>query len=165
MADGIRITEEGIKEIEVTLKQLEADIQFKILGSSLRSGAKPVVESAKIFASRYDHETSGSLAEAIKIKRVSKSRSRGAISFMVGVDRNDQIAAGKYASFYGNGGSGVFHAHLVELGVPSRGIAAQPFLRPAMDSTTSQVDAVFFKNVGKKVGAALRKRAKLTGKE
>jgi len=160
-SNGITLKVEGLKEIELGMKQFAADVQLKILASAVRESAKPMVIAAKENLQVRENPSSGALAESIGIKKVSKRFSGGSVTYLVAPIETNKTAAAQYASFYGRGGSGIYHGHLVEYGVPSLGIKAQPFLRPAADSTAGISTQVFKTKLARGVVLAAKRAARL----
>ena len=157
MSDGITAEVHGLKALQKGLEVFKADIQLKALAASLRVSAKPVAKQAESNLQRTSSASSGALAQAIKIRKLSRKRAGGTVTYHVTPNRTDKVAAAQYRDFWGRGGSGIFHAHLVEFGTKRN--RARPFLRPAIDSTESQVDNTFRTELKKRVDRAAKKAA------
>lgn len=129
----------GGKELENALKQLPKATGKSVLRRALRNAAKPTALVAESLAPR---GPTGNLQASIEITtRLKKSQQRGGKFPGVEVYVGASTPTGS-------------HAHLIEFGTVK--MAAQPFLRPAWDSTKQKVlDAI-----SDEIWKALRKSAR-----
>jgi HK97 gp10 family phage protein len=114
---GARVTVKiiGEKELVTKLRALEASIA----GGHLVEAARAASEVVRTEASRRAPRRTGKLASSIVAEIRSKSRDRAEIS----------VGPGKEA----------FYGMFVEMGTSK--MAAQPFLRPALDESRAEVEA------------------------
>ena len=106
----------GVDELEAMLKELGSPkLEKKVITKALRSGAKIVLKEAKSNVP----VKSGVLKKSIGIV-AQRSRQPGVKVIKVGARATPRWRG--------------YHGHLVELGVPSRGIPPRPFLRDAARS-------------------------------
>lgn len=104
----------GIEELERMLEELgSTKLERKVITKALREGAKIILKEAKSNVP----VKSGTLKKSIGIV-AQRSRAPGHKIVKVGARAGPRWRG--------------YHGHLVELGVPSRGIPARPFLRDAM---------------------------------
>ena len=152
----------GLKELDKAIKQFNANIQLKVLAGAVRESAKPVLNRAKQNLNRISANSSGSVRESMMIKKASKKASGNSVKYFVAPNEKSLVAAATYLDYYGRGGSGIFHAQWIELGIPSRGIKARPFLRPAGDSAAGESSQSFIKGLNRGVNRETRKAARLS---
>ncbi len=108
MADGLTFKIEGLGTLENRLKELDNRLAKKAMRKALTKGAKPITEEAR----RRAPVLTGKLRKNVKASiSASTKKAEARIGF-------------KKTAFYGR---------FIETGVPARGIAARPFLRPALD--------------------------------
>ena len=158
---------EGLAHLrDVLIDKIPAQAREKVVVSALRRSFKPMVVAAKVKAVK----TSGALAESIKLWKVSKRKKKVKsdtfATVEIGPRRSDKKALGRYLAEYRETITpkdlklGIRHGHLVEYGVPSRGIPAQPFLRPAADSKAAAGISAFRKELGRAIDKQARRLAK-----
>lgn len=115
MPNRLKLT--GTKEIAKKLKQMDETLRKKAVDPALRAGLKIVAEQAKDNAP----EVSGKLKNNIVVRKAKKkTQLKGATKYHAGVLTK------------------VFYFRFVEYGVPSRGIAANPFFRRAWESKQNE---------------------------
>jgi len=141
--------------IDAAMKELQADIQLKVMRSALRESAKPPVRAAKANLQRTGTASSDALAASIGIKKRTDRNATKTIAYLVGPIENDKGAAAQYRSFYGRGGSGIYHGHLLEFGTKHSN--ERRWLRPAIDSTYQESIAVFSDQMKRKIKRAAAK--------
>lgn len=158
MAVAFRIT--GSKELERAFRQFEPKLQKKIARATLTKAAKPLLAAAKA------NITSTRLRKTLVIKKqkLNKlSRHRSGV-----VVTTDYERVRKIQSLEGETG-GPFNPHWFEYGVPghmswsksSTPIQARPFMRPAVISSSSQVQAILASEMWRRINETARElRAK-----
>ncbi len=163
MAIDISVKVLGLREVTKTLtKKLPPKARGKVVARAMRIAARAMVRTAKSAASR---GKSGSLTASTSIWQ-DKKRSKGDrgtfVRLHLGPRRSNKAAILKYWTFYTGRtarpediASGIRHGHLVEFGVPSKGIPARPFLRPAFDRHGRE----FIKSFGKIMALEINKEA------
>lgn len=137
MASKIEI--KGLDQALRNLKELPVRIRQKPLRRAVGKGAAVLKKAARANALRVDDpETGRRIADNIGQRlRSRRSRQSGDVTVSVGVlSQHGRIPKGNPDT--GRRGN-TPHWHLVEMGVPSRNIKAQPFLRPAGSENTNEV--------------------------
>jgi HK97 gp10 family phage protein len=133
----------GLDQVLRNLKELPVKIRVKPLRRAVGKGAAVIKRAAKRNALRIDDPSTGRrIADNIGQRlRSGLTRRTGDVTVSVGVlSERGRIPKGNPDT--GPRGN-TPHWHLVELGVPSKNIAAQPYLRPSASENTQQVfDAV-----------------------
>lgn len=130
---------EGLRELEQKLlKDLPAAIAGKILRNALNTAVNPMLKAARENART--SERTGALKKAIK--------------------KASGLARGQYAAVAGiRIGSGFRSPksrwHFIEFG--TKDARAQPYLRPAFDSTKLEAIQLFKENLRKRIQDAVRK--------
>ncbi len=152
---------EGLEELREKLEGLGAIAGQKVVASAARAAMQPVLDEAV----RLVPKKTGLLAKTLRLT-ATKPKS-GDIVASAGIAMRakvkDEIPVEE--GFQGPAldvkvkGAG-WRWHFVEFGVPSRGIPAHPFLRPAMSTKVTQVVEIFRAALEKKVLAAIRKQGK-----
>jgi HK97 gp10 family phage protein len=152
----------GLKEIQRALNKLPLELQKTTETAALRSGAKPILTAAKSNAK--SSEDTGLLLESLGVN-VRKGRSgatKGIYTARIGARKGFRKVIGVRANGK-NAGKPIYkdpvkYAHLVELGTSHS--AAQPFIRPAVDSASSQVLSEMAKGYDKGLARAVAKLRK-----
>lgn len=131
----------GLKGIQDALKKLPAELQKTTEMVALRAGAKPILAAAKSNAK--SSEDSGLLMKSLGIN-VRKGRSgefRHVYTARIGARKGFKKYLGTFATGKRAGRSRYQdpskYDHLVELGTSHS--AAKPFIRPAVESSKSEV--------------------------
>lgn len=114
MADMFTVKIEGVKELQSKFKALDNELQT-VLSQAVSAGAAVVDRDAKI---RCPVDT-GTLRRSIR--EMKQNKSPGRIESQVGTD--------------------IEYAHAVEFGTDRQ--RAQPYLRPALDENTQEIQAAF----------------------
>jgi len=128
---------EGGKELEAALKALGPRVARKLAGRALKAGAKLIVDEAKALCPVDPHsEHKMHLRDAIT-SRVARGALDDERSVLIGVERPESR-----------------RFHLVEFGTSK--MAAEPFMRPAIDSQAEAAVA----EMGRKLGEDIEKEAK-----
>ena len=126
----------GGRELDKALKLLGQRTEKKLIGRAVRAGGKVIVKEAR----RRVPVRSGRLKKSLGVKVI---RLRGRQTAQVGPRRE-----GKF---------GVRYGHLVEFGVPARGIPAKSFLRASADESKEAVVAAVGAALGADILAEVRK--------
>lgn len=124
---AIKQTLTGARELEAALRQLPRATAKGVLRRALRKAAAPTATVAEALAPR---GATGNLLASIDVRTV-----------LVKSQKKRRPKIGDVELFIGATTPKGAHAHLLEFGTSK--MAAQPFLRPAWDSTKQQVlDAI-----------------------
>lgn len=129
----------GIDELSIILRKFPSRIEKKILKSSLRKASKVIVKRARNTVP----VRTGNLRRSIGIV-VNKTNSKSAPSMSIGPRKGKKL---KNDGWYG---------HLVEFGAPARGVAAQPFMRPAAEEGSAEFVKVFGESLGDGIDKIVR---------
>lgn len=174
---GFSMTVEGLKDLDDKLTILGTKVADRTIKSAGRYAMKPVLDSAKS-----NLESSGSVDTGIlkdSIALVSRSaRFDQPFPIEIGLKIKARVAlkgSESAASSLGSGsvkirgltfrkigkklvtGGAARRWHFIEFGVPSRGIPARPFLRPAMDQNSQTVLTRFKERLKRSVDNAFNK--------
>lgn len=123
----------GLQELERALNALPARIEKRVVENALTSGARLIVREAK---ARVPVDT-GQLRNSIRVARLARQQRRQAGRVFIGF----RPPASR-------------RAHLTEFGTSKQ--AAQPFMRPALDTKAGE----FFAQFRKMLSAGLEREAK-----
>ncbi len=158
----------GLKELIAQLKDLQPALKSsKALSKAMRKAMKPVLAAAQ---ARVPVDT-GLLQRSIKIASVEEGdivASGLRIATGKGGGGKDIAAAGR-AAVEGKGGkarkaagrlSAHWRWHFIEKGVPAHGIAAKPFLRPALDNNAQAALDIIAKELDAAIAKEVRKTAR-----
>lgn len=130
----------GDKALQRKLKSLDFALQKKILRKALRAGAKPVRDAARTNAPVRE----GKIKKSIKVRAMK--RSRKGIGVLVAVGTRQELGISE-EDFYN-------YAVGTELGTSKA--AAQPYLRPALDSKSSEA----LKIIAREIDAGIKSEAR-----
>ena len=134
----------GMKELRRNLDQLPKEMQGRALQTMLTAGGQVIAKKAKTLIS---HEESGALK-----KSLGTVFRKGKKGYAVIGARNG------FATIYkGKRRNPANYAHLVERGHSGGKVPAYPFLRPAIDSTGSEVLTEMANGMTKAIDKAVRK--------
>lgn len=130
MADEFQV--QGLKELHDILQQLPVRLEKNVMRGAIRAGSKPVAEEARrrapVLKDGDPRRVMGALSKSVRVMSPNVKQ---------GVVRGGVVAGGK--SSVGRGKNKVqadaFYAHFVEFGTVN--MAAQPFMRPAVDAKTN----------------------------
>lgn len=157
---------EGLSDLLRKLEALPRELVSRGGGAanpvaqSLRAAGTPMLKTAKGLAARAKgpykvwtrgrvfNVQPGRLQEATQMIRLRKPRKGMNETYVI--KPLGRKAKKKY-------GIGVNYWHLIEFGMPGRGIAARPFLRPAADQHAASFGAVFGKELGKRIDRIARR--------
>lgn len=150
----IRLT--GAKEIDQVLKGLPLQVTDKILQNSFSDAAKPLVQAAKSLAPKDE----GVLSESIG---VTKEPAKTLVNRAVGQIQVGPQRKGKYRGY---------HGHLIEFGTTIRetksganrgNVTPDPFMEPAFNQTSGQVENRINGSIGKKLYSFMKRTIKKAG--
>ena|SRR5688572_27835262 len=148
----IRLT--GAKEIDDVLRGLPLQVSDKVLQNSFADAAKPLVDAARSLAP--EGET-GNLKESLG---VIKEPAKTLVNRAVGQIQVGPRRKGKYKGFAG---------HLLEFGTTVRetksganrgNVTPDPFMEPAFNQTSLQVENRINNSIGRKLSAFMRRTIK-----
>ncbi|MEO1092129.1 MAG: hypothetical protein AAFX81_15990 [Pseudomonadota bacterium] len=121
----------GVEGVEELARFLHAMGRGRDVAAAFRAGAlagaRPVRRRAAAILKRGAEDT-GNLRRALLAQAPRRSRRFAGVAFVT--LRSAKVPDYRRTSGYGNPAN---YAHLVELGAPSAGVPAQPFLRPALE--------------------------------
>lgn len=124
MAKAIDISIFGDEELQAKLAAMTLKVQRKIVRQALRKGGKRVRDEAR----RLAPVETGALKKSIKV-RAARNLRRGSFGIAVLTGTRAELGISPEAKYY--------YPAVVEFG--GRGHDAQPYLRPAMDATRTEV--------------------------
>ena len=170
MMAGPSVSMDGLGDLFGALEQLDVETQPKVLAACARVAFAPVLQAARELVA----ERTGTLRKSLKI--VVTRPKRGTVDASAGITAGKATLTGEEAAEGGivatgasvsSGGAlrvkvDAFWWKFVERGIPSRGIAARPFLRPALYRHGAECVGIFRDVLGKRVAAALRRQARNT---
>jgi HK97 gp10 family phage protein len=146
---------DGFLEVQKALSKLAPTIQEKVVVGATRAAAKVVADEAK---SRVPVDT-GLLKKSIGVAKAKKKDTpKDVVKFYVVPKSKIKFTTkgtmdGKAVKVKTN--TSAFHAHFIEFGTEK--MAARPFLRPAMESTRTEVVTAFQKYALKRVDKEVAK--------
>lgn len=156
MADGVEFSITGLDSLLGKLDAVTYDVKRKGGRAALRKAAQVVVQSAKERAERIDDkETGRSIADNIALRWNGRLfKQTGDLGFRIGV---------LHGAVLKNGGdlspnSPTPHWRLIEFGTEK--MAAEPFMRPALADSISQVTSTFVTEYEKSIDRAIKRAAK-----
>lgn len=123
----VKFEVQGLAALDKAVRQLPKNIQKRVMKTALRAGGRVIAKEAK----QNVPVGTGDLKKSIKIV-TGKSKKDGALIF---------VTTTKDA----------FYSHMIEFGTSK--MKAQPFLRPAFDSTQKEV----MNAIGNKLGEGIIK--------
>ena len=152
----------GLKEIKRALNKLPLELQRTTETVALRAGAKPILTAAKSNAK--SSEDTGLLLKSlgVNVRKGRTGATKGIYTARIGPRKGFRKVVGVRASGKREGKQiykdPAKYAHLVELGTSHS--AAQPFIRPAVDSAKSQILLEMAKGYDKGLARAVAKLRK-----
>ena len=156
MADGVNFKIEGLAALKGKLAEISDDLRRKSGRAALRKAGNVIVSKAKANAQRLDDpETGRSIADNVTMRWNSKLFKRtGNLGFRIGVAHGAVLKK--------NPDKGVNaptpHWRLLEFGTEK--MRAQPFMRPAMESSVQEVVATFVTEYEKGIDRAIKRAQK-----
>jgi HK97 gp10 family phage protein len=163
MADSVEFSITGLDSLLGKLDSVTDDVKRKGGRYALRKAAQIIVDKAKQNAQRIDDsETGRSIAENIAMRWNGRLFKRtGDLGFRIGVLTGSTRNLEPGNPDTGPGGA-TPHAYLVELGTEKA--RAQPYLRPAMDTSMGEVTDEFVRQYERAVDRAIKRAAKKAAK-
>ncbi len=156
MADGIDISITGVESLLGKLSSISDDLRRRGGRAALRRAGNVIVEKAKANAARIDDPLTGrSIAANVAMrwnKRIFKTT--GNLGFRIGVLHGAVLK--KHPDLGENAPTP--HWRLIEFGTEN--VRAQPFMRPAAESSVSEVVNVFATEYEKSIDRAIKRAAK-----
>ena len=167
MSDGISYKINGLDELQAKLKSVSEDTQNKGGRFALRKAAQVIQAKAKQNAGRVtDPATPEEIAKNIAIRWSGKHfKSTGDLMFRVGVlggAKGFAAASGEVKGRgKGNPGGDTYYWRFLEFGTSK--MAAQPFLRDAIESKQSEAISEFVDQYNIAIDRAIKRAAKNGG--
>ena len=156
MADGIDISITGVESLLGKLSSISDDLRRRGGRAALRRAGNVIVEKAKANAARIDDPLTGrSIAANVAMRwnnRIFKTT--GNLGFRIGVLHGAVLK--KHPDLGENAPTP--HWRLIEFGTEN--VRAQPFMRPAAESSVSEVVNVFATEYEKSIDRAIKRAAK-----
>jgi len=122
---------EGLKEIQKALAKLPDELKRTTEMAALRDGAKPILQASKQYAKSSEDEGDLIKSLGLNVRKGKSGSTKGIYTARVGVRKGfSRVVNGKKKDPFK-------YAHLVELGTVHS--QAQPFIRPAIDSSQNQI--------------------------
>ena len=157
MAEFIKL--EGLKELDEALSKLPNDIGFKTLRSGLMAASRPMFLAARANAQSTGIKNRDAGATAAAMGRWTRKEGKNRTTLYLGPKNKNKKALGLWNSKHNpeKPATRLNHFHLVEFGSVHGG--AQPFLRPAFDTTKELVARNFAGELRKQIDKAAAKYA------
>jgi len=142
---------QGLDAVLGKLKELKAEPRKKSTRFALRKAANVVRDAAKAGAEKVDDpKTPTNIAENVVVRADTRHmRESGDLKFSVGI-RGGSVSKRKNAS---NPGGDTYYWRFLEFGTEK--MAAQPFMRPAMESSVDPATDEFVKQFDKVITRAV----------
>lgn len=140
---------EGLKELDTKLAAMDRKLGFKALRSALNEAAKPMFLKARSNAQATGIKGFDAGATAAAMGRFSKKEGPRRLILFVGPKNKAKKALNLWNQKHGTNIRRLQHFHLVEFG--SIKGPAQPFLRPAFESTKIAVAKSFGKILAQQI--------------
>lgn len=156
MADGIDFSITGVDSLLGKLDSISDDLRRRGGRAALRKAANVIVDRAKTNASRIDDPLTGRSITANVAMRWNGRlfKKTGNLGFRIGVLHGAVLK--KHPDLGENAPTP--HWRLIEFGTEN--VRAQPFMRPAAESSVSEVINVFASEYEKSIDRAIRRAAK-----
>jgi HK97 gp10 family phage protein len=149
---------QGIEELTAKFASITSDVKYKGGRFALRKAANVVAKAAKQGAQRVDDPRTGrSISDNVAVRFSTRTFKRnGNLMFRVGV---------KHGALLKNGGdtspnAPTPHWRLIEFGTEK--MAADPFMRTALESNVGQATNEFINQYKKSIDRAIKKASKAT---
>jgi HK97 gp10 family phage protein len=127
MAETLTVHVEGLRELGEAMRKLSSDVALKISHQAVAAAAQVIKKRAKRNIESSPSVDTGSLRDAVIVKRIPKSQTQLTSEYIVTIR-----GRGKRARKSKTKQSIAPHAHFVEFGTVH--MPAEPFLRPAFDA-------------------------------
>ncbi|EPL5056695.1 MULTISPECIES: HK97-gp10 family putative phage morphogenesis protein [Citrobacter] len=156
MADGIDFSITGVDSLLGKLDSISDDLRRRGGRAALRKAANVIVDRAKTNASRIDDPLTGRSITANVAMRWNGRlfKKTGNLGFRIGVLHGAVLK--KHPDLGENAPTP--HWRLIEFGTEN--VRAQPFMRPAAESSVSEVINVFASEYENSIDRAIRRAAK-----
>ncbi|WP_455424904.1 HK97-gp10 family putative phage morphogenesis protein [Dryocola sp. LX212] len=156
MADGIEYSITGVDSLIGKIESISSDLKRKGGRAALRKASMVIVEKAKSNAKRFDDPTTGrSIADNVALRWNGNLFKRtGDLGFRIGVLHGAVLS--KHPDKSTNAPTP--HWRLLEFGTEN--MKAQPFLRPAAESSVNEVINVFATEYEKSIDRAIKRAQK-----
>lgn len=156
MADGIDFSITGVDSLLGKLDSISDDLRRRGGRAALRKAANVIVDRAKTNASRIDDPLTGRSITANVAMRWNGLlfKKTGNLGFRIGVLHGAVLK--KHPDLGENAPTP--HWRLIEFGTEN--VRAQPFMRPAAESSVSEVINVFASEYENSIDRAIRRAAK-----
>ncbi|MFX2625592.1 HK97-gp10 family putative phage morphogenesis protein [Enterobacter asburiae] len=156
MADGIDFSITGVDSLLGKLDSISDDLRRRGGRAALRKAANVIVDRAKTNASRIDDPLTGRSITANVAMRWNGRlfKKTGNLGFRIGVLHGAVLK--KHPDLGENAPTP--HWRLIEFGTEN--VRAQPFMRPAAESSVSEVVNVFATEYEKSIDRAIKRAAK-----
>lgn len=156
MADGIDISITGVESLLGKLSSISDDLRRRGGRAALRRAGNVIVEKAKANAARIDDPLTGRSITANVAMRWNNRlfKTTGNLGFRIGVLHGAVLK--KHPDLGENAPTP--HWRLIEFGTEN--VRAQPFMRPAAESSVSEVVNVFATEYEKSIDRAIKRAAK-----
>ena len=155
MADTVKL--DGLKELDAKLAKMPAKLGFKALRSAMMLTSKPMFLAAKAKAESTGIRGRDAGATAAAMGRWTRKITPTSTVLMLGPKNKNAKALALYNAMHGGDVQRLNHFHLLEFGSINGG--AQPFLRPAFESTKLQFAYSFGKNLAATIEKVARSAA------
>ena len=142
----------GLKELDAKLAKMDKATGFKTLRSALNDTSKPMFVKARQNAQSTGIKGFDAGATAAAMGRWTKKIKEKQTVLFLGPKNKAKKAVNLWNQKHGTNVKRISHFHLVEFG-SARG-PAQPFLRPAFDSTKVAMARDFGKNLAARIEKA-----------
>ncbi|MEB6521090.1 HK97 gp10 family phage protein [Citrobacter portucalensis] len=156
MADGVDFSIIGVEALLGKLSSISDDLRRRGGRAALRRAGNVIVDRAKTNASRIDDPLTGRSITANVAMRWNGRlfKKTGNLGFRIGVLHGAVLK--KHPDLGENAPTP--HWRLIEFGTEN--VRAQPFMRPAAESSVSEVINVFASEYEKSIDRAIRRAAK-----
>lgn len=159
MAETVEFSILGLDSLTAKLESVTYDMKRKGGRSALRRAAAVIAENAKARAMLLDDaETGRSIADNIVLRWNGRLFKRtGDLGFRIGVKHGAVLKDGGELS----ANSPTPHWRLLEFG--TQYMAADPFMRPALEESISEATNVFVTGYEKTIDRAIKRAARASG--
>ncbi len=156
MADGVDFSIIGVEALLGKLSSVSDDLRRRGGRAALRRAGNVIVEKAKENARRIDDPHTGrSIADNVAMRWNGRLfKTTGNLGFRIGVLHGAVLK--KHPDLGENAPTP--HWRLIEFGTEN--VRAQPFMRPAVESSVSEVVNVFATEYEKSIDRAIKRAAK-----
>lgn len=171
---GVEFSIDGLEELRAKLQEVRAETQYKGGRAALRKAAQVVRDAARAGAARVNdaatpEEISKNIVERWNGRRFKRT---GDLAFRIGVlggarqyaDTGENRRKGRVGESYavggdkGNPGGDTYYWRFLEFGTEKT--PAQPFMRPALESSGGEVADIFVREYGKAIDRAIKRARK-----